>query len=1272
MSHSPAAPARTTPIRPYEVDTVELMAALPDATAEMVAQLVRERDNLFVLHEAVIRAEQAGSLETQLRVFVEAIRRVGFGRVTLSVRDAALEPTMIVSAGLTPDEELELRGRRATGAAWRRRLPQLEPFRVGQSFYLDARDPWVRREFAGGVASAFEPSEDPDWTPQDALLVPLYGGAGDLIALLTLDEPPDRRRPPLTRVRTVELFAQQVANCIERGRLAALAQERAARLQRLQEAGAAMARLLDEREVFNELARQAARLVAADDVLVAEPGADSEPPRAVVRLAVHGGDPADDAVFAAALVAAVRSGAAERAAEDRSTVLAVPLLAGRQLAGVLAVRSAVPGFPSPDDEDALLTLGALAATAVANAHRYEESERERRQSEALADVARAVSESLRLGEVLRLILRHAVALLGGGGAAVGLRRDDYIHVLAGVGDAQLLGGSLLPIHASVAGAVVLAGRSMIVNDAPASTAMYRPAVRIANVGKLVYVPLVSGGEAIGVLTVVNRAADFTDADARVLQRLADHVTVAIVNARLFEEADASRREWVVAFDAVSTGMVVLDDGGRVTRANARAAALLGAPDAAALAGAVFRERLLGEVEAVDPSAAGLVAAHEHGGDAVLAALAGVSTRSTVRAGGRLFDVIAAPHPSGGAVVTFDDVTTVHALAERHRSVVETTRDAIVIADVERRLTFANPAAERLFGTDELVGRTLESLMTPECAAVARDHETLALAGEPQRYDCDVARADGERRAVSASAAPLREVGGVSGVVVSMRDVTDERRARDAVAYSEARYRNLFETATDAIYTIDAEGRFATVNEATCRASGLAREALLGRLVAPLLLAEERPRVRDAFLSALAGEAVRYECTLVRLDGVRRLLSVSNTPIRSGSAVVGVLGVARDVTDERLRAAALERSEARYTRLVESAADAICTVDAEGRFTDVNKALQHALGRPRDALVGAAFIGFVDERDRALMDELFARTMAGGRGRGEMRFAGADGAVRTATVLTSPAVEHGAVTGVLAVVRDVTEERRLTEQMLQQEKLAAVGQLVSGVAHELNNPLAGVMAFSQLLLMNASLDADSAQYAETINAEARRAAKIVGNLLTFARRHHPERALTDLNQVALDTLELRRYALRVSQIELDVDLDPALPCTWADPFQLQQVMLNLLANAEQALTDWTGERRMALRTSVSDGTITLTVSDTGPGVAPAAMPRVFNPFYTTKPVGQGTGLGLSISDGIVREHGGRIRVVSEPGAGAAFVVELPVVEPPPLEPAPARRADGGAA
>src|SRR5439155_1015982 len=228
--------------------------------------------------------------------------------------------------------------------------------------------------------------------------------------------------------------------------------------------------------------------------------------------------------------------------------------------------------------------------------------------------------------------------------------------------------------------------------------------------------------------------------------------------------------------------------------------------------------------------------------------------------------------------------------------------------------------------------------------------------------------------------------------------------------------------------------------------------------------------------------------------------------------------------------------------------------------------------------------------------------------------------------------------------------------IQSEKMSAIGQLVSGVAHELNNPLAGISAFAQLLLTEKRFPPDQRTAAEMVYAEARRASRIVQNLLTFARQHKPERTPTSVNQVLDDTLELRGYELRVRGIDVVRDYDEQVPETMADAHQLQQVFLNLITNAEQAMErSERDKQRLAVRTLRSGDVLRIEIEDTGPGIPPNLLERIFNPFFTTKPTGSGTGLGLSISLGLVREHEGRIWAENA-AQGARFVIELPVVAP----------------
>jgi two-component system NtrC family sensor kinase len=228
-----------------------------------------------------------------------------------------------------------------------------------------------------------------------------------------------------------------------------------------------------------------------------------------------------------------------------------------------------------------------------------------------------------------------------------------------------------------------------------------------------------------------------------------------------------------------------------------------------------------------------------------------------------------------------------------------------------------------------------------------------------------------------------------------------------------------------------------------------------------------------------------------------------------------------------------------------------------------------------------------------------------------------------------------------------------QQLLQAEKLSALGELVASVAHEVNNPLAAILGYTQLAL-SASPSPVVRKRLEIVVSESERAARIVRNLLTFARKHPPEKKYLGLNDIVQKTLELKDYHLRVSQIQIEQDLMPDLPKTMLDFHQIQQVLLNLLNNAEHAILEVGRGGSIRIGTSRTDGTIELRVTDTGPGIPAEIRQRIFEPFFTTKREGKGTGLGLSLCYGIVAEHGGAISVHSPPGEGASFIVQLPIL------------------
>jgi two-component system cell cycle sensor histidine kinase/response regulator CckA len=268
----------------------------------------------------------------------------------------------------------------------------------------------------------------------------------------------------------------------------------------------------------------------------------------------------------------------------------------------------------------------------------------------------------------------------------------------------------------------------------------------------------------------------------------------------------------------------------------------------------------------------------------------------------------------------------------------------------------------------------------------------------------------------------------------------------------------------------------------------------------------------------------------------------------------------------------------------------------------------------------------------------------------------------------------------ALIRDVSERKKLDDetrdiyhQILQAEKMAALGQTISGVAHELNNPLATILSWAERLSEKLTTESSLRRGLETILSESERAARIVRNLLTFARKRQTTRAMVDINQVVRETLALRAYEQRVTNVAVIDALAAGLPPVLADGHQIQQVLLNLIINAEQAMLSANGRGILVVRSwhDADRESVILEINDDGPGIPEDMQPKVFDPFFTTKEVGKGTGLGLTVAYAIVQEHGGRIRIESRPSSGASFCVELPVGggKPPATRMTPQAAVDG---
>ena len=256
---------------------------------------------------------------------------------------------------------------------------------------------------------------------------------------------------------------------------------------------------------------------------------------------------------------------------------------------------------------------------------------------------------------------------------------------------------------------------------------------------------------------------------------------------------------------------------------------------------------------------------------------------------------------------------------------------------------------------------------------------------------------------------------------------------------------------------------------------------------------------------------------------------------------------------------------------------------------------------------------------------------------------------------------------IGIIRDITankqaeKEKQILEEKAQvASRLAAVGEMAAGIAHEINNPLTGVLGFSQMLLENKNVPEDIKENLKLIADGSQRVAEIVKRLLTFARQTKPVKAAANLNELIENTLKLREYVLKTNNINVVTRFDPELPWSVVDPGQMQQVFLNLIVNAEQAMKKAHGKGTLTITTKKIDNNIRISFQDDGPGITEENMGHLFEPFFTTKEPGEGTGLGLSLSRSIILEHDGKMSVESEFGRGATFIVELPIIEALPSE------------
>ena len=489
---------------------------------------------------------------------------------------------------------------------------------------------------------------------------------------------------------------------------------------------------------------------------------------------------------------------------------------------------------------------------------------------------------------------------------------------------------------------------------------------------------------------------------------------------------------------------------------------------------------------------------------------------------------------------------------------------------------------------------------------------------------------------------------VVGASALARDVTGERE-------KERRFTELFETLQEGVYFSTPEGKLLDANPSLVHVLGYEDKSEILKLDPKALNADPNESPVLGRSADDQGGVRTREVMLRRKDGTLvTFLDTSRAVWDTSGKIVRYQGTLVDVTERRAMERALRRQEEFQRYLLESFPDLILVIDLNETYSFVSARVRDLLGYTREELLGKK----LEEQDHSPELLTLVRDLLVGRKPFDSCEYGArhrDGSWRTMRASASPLFDPtGKVSGVVVSVRDITVQKKLEEQVIQSERLAAMGQMIGGFAHELNNPLTSVLGMSELL-QDSPLPDTSRKQLETLHQQARRAVGIVQNLMYFSRPPAPGKAAIDLGELVQRTLDLHAYSLRKNNITVDFLREGSLPPVTGDAHQLMQVFLNLIFNSEQAMREVRDRGTLRIRLEKGGKNASVIFQDDGPGIPPDILPNIFDPLYTTKRPGRGTGLGLSICKAILREHNGNVEAASGPGGGAVFTVTLPVAE-----------------
>jgi len=622
-----------------------------------------------------------------------------------------------------------------------------------------------------------------------------------------------------------------------------------------------------------------------------------------------------------------------------------------------------------------------------------------------------------------------------------------------------------------------------------------------------------------------------------------------------------------------------------------------------------------------------------------------------------------------SLVSFTDITerkqaeeALRRSEERYRTILEEMEDSYFEVDLGGHLTFVNNSVCRNLGysREELIGMSYKGFTAEkDIETVFRVFGEVYRTGVPNKgFPWKIIRKDGIHGFAEASVSLLRDdKGEIIGFRGVGRDVTERKQTEEKLRQSEENYKTLFDSSVVGMYVLDAE-TFKVVmgNRAAVEMAGFSSEGE-GVGINPLdfVIPEDREQVLEMAVKEFEQDLRRtHEVRVTAKDGGIGWISISSARITHEGRLASLVSIT-NITERKQAEDKLRQSEENYRALFDSSVIGTVVMDAETmKVMMVNQAAVKMFGfNSAEEALGLDPFSFILPEDKERYLEITQKGVfeQNSHQTYEIKAMTKDGRGiwinTTATMIT-----HKGKLAALISFADITEQKKQTELLMMTDRLASLGELASGAAHEINNPLTSIIGFSQLLLEKQVPD-DIREDLKLINNEAQRAASVTKNLLTFARRHAPTKQRNQINNIIEDVLKLRAYEHKANGIEVKRQLAPDLPEIMVDYFQMQQVFMNIVINAEYFMTVAHNKGTLTITTKKQNDTVMISFADDGPGIPSENLRRIFDPFFTTKETGKGTGLGLSICHGIVTEHGGQIYAKSQLSKGATIFVELPI-------------------